>query len=573
MPLTQAARRHLRLHPRHRPSRRRRTPVATSSPPPSAKSATASSAAFPGDDPESSGGRLPRRQPQRNALLRGLPHRAAQVRPHRSHDRRRHADLHQHHARRSTAARSATCPTTSTRSTWASCWRRRTTTTVACCSTKSLFPQDIRNCTKCHDGSATSTAQTTQGDNWKNVPNRLACGACHDGINFATGMGVTIADAHEGADLTTTTTASAASRTAAWRRPTTRSARLPHAGRGIDVVHLPVTPPNADNALDVALADRTAPATATPTRPGSPRTRRGCRPARSRSPTTSRASRAMRSKQPVMVFRMLQNGVAVTFKTFDPTLDPTRSRTRRRRRSGTTSWVRRACTSSSRCRRTASRRRPTSTRGRRGYLRSIWNGTRHAAPGPGTLTGPDANGYYTVTLTGVTIPDNAVMLTGGLGYLVQREEHAAADADQPGELPGHARHCRSPRWCRCRRCSRTRSAHAQQARRPDRHRAQRAEGGHRVHRPPSRSSRTRAATTATRNSAPSPTTRSTPASATTARPARGATRRTAPAAAGRRTPPASSTRSTRARSATVPFTWHAVEPRPRSSPTSSSRAS
>ena len=65
------------------------------------------------------------------------------------------------------------------------------------------FPQDLRNCTKCHDGSATSTAKTAQGDNWKNVPNRLACGGCHDGINFATGMGVTIGDAAKG--LTSTT--------------------------------------------------------------------------------------------------------------------------------------------------------------------------------------------------------------------------------------------------------------------------------------------------------------------------------------------------------------------------------
>ena len=39
-----------------------------------------------------------------------------------------------------------------------------------------------------------------------------------------------------------------------------------------------------------------------------------------------------------------------------------------------------------------------------------------AARGAGTLTGPDANGFYTVTLTGVTVPDNAVMLTGGMGY-------------------------------------------------------------------------------------------------------------------------------------------------------------
>ena len=50
-----------------------------------------------------------------------------------------------------------------------------------------------------------------------------------------------------------------------------------------------------------------------------------------------------------------------------------------------------------------------------GYLRSIWNGSA-TGTAAGTMTGPDANGYYTVTLTGVTIPDNAVMLTGGIGY-------------------------------------------------------------------------------------------------------------------------------------------------------------
>ncbi|CAG4883519.1 conserved exported protein of unknown function [Georgfuchsia toluolica] len=54
------------------------------------------------------------------------------------------------------------------------------------------YPQDIKNCVKCHDGSATSNAKTANGDNWKNVPNRLVCGACHDGINFATGGGTTL---------------------------------------------------------------------------------------------------------------------------------------------------------------------------------------------------------------------------------------------------------------------------------------------------------------------------------------------------------------------------------------------
>jgi OmcA/MtrC family decaheme c-type cytochrome len=60
------------------------------------------------------------------------------------------------------------------------------------------YPQPITNCVKCHDGSATSTAKTANGDNWKTVPSRLACGACHDGIDFATGRGLTLADAAAG---------------------------------------------------------------------------------------------------------------------------------------------------------------------------------------------------------------------------------------------------------------------------------------------------------------------------------------------------------------------------------------
>ena len=48
------------------------------------------------------------------------------------------------------------------------------------------FPQDIRNCTKCHDG---ADPATPQGDNWKIQPSREACGSCHDNVNFATGAG------------------------------------------------------------------------------------------------------------------------------------------------------------------------------------------------------------------------------------------------------------------------------------------------------------------------------------------------------------------------------------------------
>jgi OmcA/MtrC family decaheme c-type cytochrome len=42
------------------------------------------------------------------------------------------------------------------------------------------FPQDIRNCTKCHeDGKA------GQGDNWQTKPSIAACGSCHDDIDFS----------------------------------------------------------------------------------------------------------------------------------------------------------------------------------------------------------------------------------------------------------------------------------------------------------------------------------------------------------------------------------------------------
>ena len=46
------------------------------------------------------------------------------------------------------------------------------------------FPQDIRNCTKCHDGTVGATNATAQGDNWKTAPNKAACSSCHDDVYF-----------------------------------------------------------------------------------------------------------------------------------------------------------------------------------------------------------------------------------------------------------------------------------------------------------------------------------------------------------------------------------------------------
>jgi OmcA/MtrC family decaheme c-type cytochrome len=48
-----------------------------------------------------------------------------------------------------------------------------------------LYPQDQRNCVKCHDGSATASHRTAQGNNWKTMPSKNACWACHDDYKTA----------------------------------------------------------------------------------------------------------------------------------------------------------------------------------------------------------------------------------------------------------------------------------------------------------------------------------------------------------------------------------------------------
>lgn len=50
-----------------------------------------------------------------------------------------------------------------------------------------------------------------------------------------------------------------------------------------------------------------------------------------------------------------------------------------------------------------------------GYIKKIWD-TSATGTGAGVMTGPDTSGYYTIKLTGVQVPANAGLLTGGVGY-------------------------------------------------------------------------------------------------------------------------------------------------------------
>jgi OmcA/MtrC family decaheme c-type cytochrome len=253
------------------------------------------------------------------------------------------------------------------------------------------YPQDIRNCTKCHDGSATSTAKTAQGDNWKNQPSRVACGSCHDGINFDTGKGVTLADAAKG--LTTSTHGHVGG-----AQPDDSLCALCHKPAAIDVAHLPVTPPNLGSALHINGGN--ANTNAAWIASNASRLPAGAIKVAYDIKSVSRNA----AKQPVMVFRITQNGVRKDFAS------PATSAELWDGFMGAPSVYFVFAVPQDTTAAPADFNASASS-----YLRSLWNGTA-SGTGKGTLTGPDADGYYTATLTGVTIPDNAVMLTGGLGY-------------------------------------------------------------------------------------------------------------------------------------------------------------
>lgn len=51
------------------------------------------------------------------------------------------------------------------------------------------YPQDIRNCVTCHTDSGKDLGLGNKIDNWKTNPTAAACGSCHTGANFSTGIG------------------------------------------------------------------------------------------------------------------------------------------------------------------------------------------------------------------------------------------------------------------------------------------------------------------------------------------------------------------------------------------------
>ena len=281
------------------------------------------------------------------------------------------------------------------------------------------YPQLITNCAKCHsgdttkpDGSANTVTKqdgslvqmaTAQGNNWNTKPNRLACGGCHDGINFNTGQGTTLAGettGHGGGGFT------------AGAQPDDSRCATCHDSNVIKKVHVAVTPQSKTNTLFADCASFGACSGNNNSAWLASNQNNLPEGAIKVTYDIKSVSRNV-DKQPVMEFRILQNGSRVDFNP-QPVAGKTNAEL-----SDLEMWSNFMGSPSAYFVFAVPQDGITApadfNASASGYLRSIWNG-KASGTGAGTLTGPDDSGYYRVTLTGVTIPDNAVMLNGGLGY-------------------------------------------------------------------------------------------------------------------------------------------------------------
>ncbi len=247
------------------------------------------------------------------------------------------------------------------------------------------FPQDIRNCDKCH------RAPAAQASNFATKPTRRACGSCHDGISFA-------AVAPAGRVLHTGGAMVDDSLCATCHQAAGAKSLI---GIGVLDAHVAIAPPGADatnfggtnthtNAGSIPAAGQLPPGAATITYDVKAVTRDA-------------------SKHPTITFRFMKQvppataATPVVFNTYDPVAAPEMM----------TGFVNSPSVYFAYAIPQDGIKAPadfnmTSS----GYIKKIWDGS---AATSGTITGPDATGYYTITLT-ATIPDSAVMLTGGVGY-------------------------------------------------------------------------------------------------------------------------------------------------------------
>jgi len=263
------------------------------------------------------------------------------------------------------------------------------------------YPQDVRNCVKCHR--STTANPVPLADNWKNQPSKRACNACHDDISFVNpppnGRRL-----HPGGEITQD-----------------GNCLLCHSSGGpagdIPNSHIPVSAPNPNNIyVDQSATGNSNTNAAYVAAAGAvpPGAKVIVYDVKSVSPWDDSGV-----KRPQIVFKFkLGDGVNFTDVVFpNPTAatelipnfvgSPSAYFAFAVPQDGKVAPADFNATGSA-------------------YIRNVWNGSGTCSnvpasattspTGAGTVTGPDSSGYYTMQLKCVVIPANASMLTGGIGY-------------------------------------------------------------------------------------------------------------------------------------------------------------
>ncbi|WLT32070.1 OmcA/MtrC family decaheme c-type cytochrome [Geothrix sp. PMB-07] len=258
------------------------------------------------------------------------------------------------------------------------------------------YPQDQRNCVKCH----TNSTATPQGDNWFNKPSRMACGGCHDKIDFATGYGHWAGTGGAAAPQVDDTNCAGC-----------------HSAAYIKADHVPLVAPNPNNSWLVSGGNANTNASFVAAFPNA-------LPAPAKYITWDLSSVTINaSQQPVIKFRFMDStptlaatpgpAVPIVFNAqpaaADNTVELFTLPDGTQFVGGPSLYLSFAMPQDG----IATPADPNATVSI--YLRNAWNKTA-TAPGVATFTFDAASGYYTATLTGYKIPTNASLISGGIGY-------------------------------------------------------------------------------------------------------------------------------------------------------------
>jgi OmcA/MtrC family decaheme c-type cytochrome len=275
---------------------------------------------------------------------------------------------------------------------------------------ETTYPQDIRNCAKCH------RAPAPLADNWETKPSVRACGACHDDVSFEAtpppGRKV-----HPGGP-----------------QPNDAGCATCHrpGGPGGDTAawHTPVSPPDPHNVYaDATTAGNANTNAAYVAAAGAVPKGASVIAYVVQSVSTWTDTAAGGVLRPQIAFKIQRDGKDVVFP------DPATATELIPGFVGSPSAYFVFAVPQDGIAAPADFNASASA-----YIRNVWNHTgtcSNAAStttrtGAGNLSGPDANGFYTLQLTCAIVPANATMLTGGIGYtyaLGSRQSPSNPDLD------------------------------------------------------------------------------------------------------------------------------------------------